>query len=224
MIFVTRLNCVAVDPTDGKVLFTFPFGKTGPTVNAATPLVFGDRLFVSASYGIGARLVRLRKPTEQIWGDDESMSSQYSTCVFHDGRLYGTHGREDYRDGELRCLDAETGKVRWQVPGFGVAHLILVGDKLLILTTEGRLVLAEANPDKYVELARAAVSSASSSGSLHGAALSAAADAGAAAGRAPPRIRCPSSSTTFSCVPATAACCRSRATCRTSRASRTWTS
>ena len=160
VIFVTRLQCVAVDPSTGETLFAVPFGKTGPTVNAATPLVLNDSVFVSASYGIGAQLLRLGKSPEVIWRNDESMSSQYSTCVFHQGKLYGIHGREDQGIGELRCLDATTGKVRWNMANFGVGHLMLVGSQLLILTADGRLVLAEANPDKYNEVARATVSTA----------------------------------------------------------------
>lgn len=157
-IFVTRLKCLAVDPTTGKILFELPFGKTGPTVNAATPLVIGGNLFLSSSYGVGARLLRLDTTPKEIWSNDETMSSQYTTCVYRDGDLFGIHGREDFANGELRCIEAATGKIHWQVPGFGVGHLILVGDQLLILTTEGQLILAEATREKYRELARATVS------------------------------------------------------------------
>lgn len=159
VIFVTRLNTVAVDPETGKVRFQFPFGQRGATVNAATPLVFDDHLFVSASYGIGAKLSRIANGQAQpLWANDDSMSSQYSTCVHYDGFLYGTHGREDYQNGELRCIEADTGKVRWTKPGFGVAHTILVGGQLLLLTVEGGLRLATATPTAYEELATASIS------------------------------------------------------------------
>ncbi len=124
-IFVTRLNCLAIDPASGQVTFKFPFGKSGPTVNGATPITFADRLFVSSSYNMGARLSTLGKPSVALWENDESMSSQYSTCVYRDGFLYGFHGREDYRDGELRCIEATTGKVKWTVPRSGTGHVIL---------------------------------------------------------------------------------------------------
>jgi outer membrane protein assembly factor BamB len=158
-IFVTRMKCLAIDPANGAVVFQFPFGRSGPTVNGAAPLVIGDQLFVSASYNVGARLSSLAKPTSAIWSNDESMSSQYTTCVFREGFLYGIHGREDHRDGELRCIELATGKVRWTVPGFGTGHLTLVNDQLLILTTEGELVLSRAQPEKHTELARSRVSS-----------------------------------------------------------------
>lgn len=156
VLFVTRLNALAIDPTNGSIRYQFPFGQRGPTVNAATPLVFEEYFFVSASYGVGARLARL-KDGSIAWSNDESMSSQFSTCVYHDGYLYGTHGREDFRNGELRCVAASTGRVQWSVPGFGVGSVILAGHRLLILGTEGQLTLAEATPDKFRKLADAKV-------------------------------------------------------------------
>ena len=158
--FVTRLTALAVDPRDGSVAFDFAFGKRGPTVNAATPLICDGYLFVSAAYGVGARFARLRTDGAQtVWQNDEVMSSQYSTCVYDRGYLYGTHGREDFNNGELRCLEAQTGRVQWKVPRSGVGHVTLVGDKLLMLNNRGQLRLVEAQPGEYKELAQARVSS-----------------------------------------------------------------
>jgi outer membrane protein assembly factor BamB len=159
-VLVTRLNALAVDADSGKVRFSFPFGSRGPTVNAATPLVFDDCLFVSAAYGVGARLSRIYPDRiETIWANDDSMSSQYTTCVYHQGHLYGIHGREDFGNGELRCLEAASGKVVWRVNGFGVGHLILIKDQLLVLTTDGMLQLANASPQAFRPLAKTRVSS-----------------------------------------------------------------
>jgi outer membrane protein assembly factor BamB len=156
-IFVTRLSAISVDPATGDVRFQFPFGMRGPTVNAATPLVFeGNHLFVSASYGIGAVCSRIEGGTAKtVWASDEAMSSQYTTCVYRDGYLYGVDGREDIGEASLRCVDAKTGKVAWSEDGFGVAHLILAGDKLLAVANDGRLVIAEASPKAYRKLASA---------------------------------------------------------------------
>ena len=159
VIFVTRLSTIAVDPMAGAIQFRFPFGQRGPTVNAATPLICDGHLFVSAAYRVGARYARLSDGKAQIiWQNDNVMSSQYSTCVFHQGHLYGTHGREDFANGEFRCVEASSGKLQWKSPGTGVGHVILVNDRMLMLNHEGRLRLARASPDKYQELASASVS------------------------------------------------------------------
>ena len=153
-IFITRLNVVSVDPATGEVRFDFPFGMRGPTVNAAMPLLLGSDLFVSASYGVGARLVNIAgdKPQE-LWSDDDIMSSQYTTCVESRGTLYGIHGRQDQGVAKLRAFDPKTKKVHWTQEGFGTANLILADDKLLIMKTDGELILADASPEAFRPLA-----------------------------------------------------------------------
>jgi outer membrane protein assembly factor BamB len=152
--FVTRMNCVIADPANGRITNLFAFGQRGPTVNAATPLVFGGKLFVTSSYGVGAALANLDGTSaKRIWANDDTLSSQYATPVEHNGYLYGIHGREDVGVAELRCVEAATGKVKWSKTGYGVAHLILAGDKLLIQKSDGHIALAAADPTKYRELA-----------------------------------------------------------------------
>jgi hypothetical protein len=149
---VTRLSAVLLAAKDGRQLGSLEFGRRGPTVNAATPIVVNGQLFLTASYGIGAKLVRWEKDQPKVvWENDSSMSSQYSTSVHRGGNLFGIHGREDM-DADLRCIDALSGKVRWSEAGFGVAHLILSGDRLLILKPNGTLILAEATPERFSPL------------------------------------------------------------------------
>jgi outer membrane protein assembly factor BamB len=157
VIFVTRLNVFSLDPATGQVRFQFPFGKRGPTVNAAAPIVFEkDRLFVTASYGVGAVAAKITpQGAQQIWTNDDSMSSQYNSSVYYQGHLYGIDGREDYDNGKLRCVKAATGEVVWSDDNFGVAHLILAGGRLLALKTTGEVVIVPATPDGFRPLATA---------------------------------------------------------------------
>jgi outer membrane protein assembly factor BamB len=158
VIFVTRLSVVSLDPENGKVRFQFPFGRIGTTVNGASPVVFDGRLFVTASYRIGSVFAKINGgDAEVLWRDPAILASQYTTCVESGGHLFGIHGRQDGPLAELRCFDPAARKVLWSEPSFGYATLILAGDKLLILKTDGTLVLAAANPNKYEELARAQV-------------------------------------------------------------------
>ncbi len=159
LIFVTRYNAVGIDPNSGDQIFSFPFGMRGPTVNAATPLVFDDRLFVTASYGIGAKLASLRgdKPTI-VWENDTSLSSQYTTAVYRAGYLYGVDGREDAGGASLRCLEAATGKVMWSEADYGVAHVILAGDKFVVIGNDGQAELVAAAPTAFKSLAKATLS------------------------------------------------------------------
>jgi outer membrane protein assembly factor BamB len=156
-IFVTRLNVVSLDPATGKTHFEFPFGKRGPTVNAAVPLMCEDKLFVTASYGIGSVMSKIDADrATEIWSGQD-MASQYTTCVYEGGVLYGCDGRADQPPAHLRALDAKTGRVLWSEDEFGVAHLLLAGDKLLALKDDGTLVLAAASKEKFTALASAKV-------------------------------------------------------------------
>lgn len=157
-LFITRLRCLWVEPETGRVHPLFAFGQRGPTVNAATPLIFGERLFVTASYGIGAVCARLEGGQAKIeWKNDDVLSSQYATPVVHEGLLFGIHGREDVGVAELRCVEAATGTIRWRVPGHGVAHLILAKDRLVVQKVDGWLTLTEASGTAYRELAKARI-------------------------------------------------------------------
>jgi outer membrane protein assembly factor BamB len=156
VLFVTRLNVVSVDPTTGAVRFRFPFGSRGPTVNAANPLILGDHLFVSASYGVGAQWVRIgRDAATQEWESDKVMSSQYTTSVEKDGQLYGIDGRQDVGRARLRAFDPRTAKVHWTQNDFGTGNLILADNKLLIMKTDGELLLVEPTTARFNRLASA---------------------------------------------------------------------
>jgi outer membrane protein assembly factor BamB len=154
-----RAGLVALGPKDGAVWFSFPWrSRSNASVNAATPLVIGDTVFLSASYGTGAVLLRVGaegKPQE-VWSGDESLSSHYATSVHHAGFLYGFDGRQE-ESPRLRCVELNTGKVRWSENGFGAGTLIAAGDRLLVLKETGELLMVPASPEKFQPLARAQV-------------------------------------------------------------------
>jgi len=152
-IFVTRLNCIAIDPFVGDVHYQFEFGRSGPTVNAAMPLVHNNELFVSAAYGVGAKLVQLKpKSYKTIWENDDSLTCQYNTPVLVDGYLYGIHGREDYGNTELRCVDWKTGRVQWSERNFDPAHIIVADGKLILTRLDGTAILAKPSSDKFEKI------------------------------------------------------------------------
>ena len=129
----------------------------GASVNAATPLVVGDLIFLSASYGTGAALFQVDGDSlDRIWSSDDALSSHYASIVHHDGYLYGFHGRQEYGP-SLRAVELRTGEVAWTVDGFQAGSVMLAGDRLLIVRETGELVVADAVPDEFRPLARAQV-------------------------------------------------------------------
>lgn len=158
VIFATRLNVVSVDPKNGRTLFKFAFGDLGPKATGATPVVFDDHVFITGSYNFGAVLARVgRTGSIQVWSSDEVLSSQYTTSILHEGAMFGVHGRQDSSPAALRCIDPKTKTVHWEEPGFGYATLIKADEKLLIMKTDGKLVLARLNAKKFEPIASASL-------------------------------------------------------------------
>ncbi|MFO1020579.1 MAG: PQQ-binding-like beta-propeller repeat protein [Planctomycetales bacterium] len=146
LIFITRLNAVALSPHDGKLLWKYPFGKRGPTVNAALPVIQGDGLFLTASYGIGAVFLKCqRDDVTAAWKTDEFLSSQYTTSVPSGGAYYGIEGRQDAGSASLCCFDPASQTMHWKEEGFIVGHLIAADGKLIVLRDDGQLLLVRPN-------------------------------------------------------------------------------
>ncbi len=158
VICITRLSVVSVDPDNGKLRFQFPFNALGPKVSAANPVVLNDQLFVTASYQAGAVFAKIQANTAKaVWQSDEVLSSQYTTPIVFEGKMIGIHGRQDQGAPLLRCVDPKTQKVLWEKSGLGYATLIAADGKLLIVTTEGELIVAALNTAAYRELGRTTV-------------------------------------------------------------------
>ncbi len=125
VLVLTRAGLVALDPPTGKVYFDYHFrSRMDASVNAATPLVIDDMIFLSASYGTGAALLHFdEKGPEKVWAGDNILSNHYATSVYFNGYLYGFDGRQEHGP-NLRCVDFKTGNVRWSEDNFGAGTVL----------------------------------------------------------------------------------------------------
>jgi outer membrane protein assembly factor BamB len=162
VIFFTEKGLVSVAPTTGTPLwrYAFPF----QTSTAMTPVVAGEVVFCSAGYGVGGAAVKIGKAgnrfsVTELWRSrgNQPIANHWSTPVHKDGHLYGMFQFKEYGDGPVKCVEIATGRVKWEQPGFGPGNVILAGNHLVALSDDGQLVLLEANPDAYREVARAKV-------------------------------------------------------------------
>jgi outer membrane protein assembly factor BamB len=158
LLVVTRLNFLLIDPTAGKLLAEFPFGGRGPTVNGANPVLVNSHLFLTSSYGIGAVLAKLEpNGLREVWRADDLYSSQYCTPVTDGEVLYGLDGRQDGPPADLKCVDPLSRRTLWTSSEFGYGTLILADGCLVIVRTDGTLVLATADRERFAPLAQARV-------------------------------------------------------------------
>lgn len=143
---------------DGKQIGSVMRWKTSWNVNAATPIISGNRIFISSGYGTGCSLAEVSSSgLKQLW-KTKTMCNQVNTCVLTGGNLYGFRGDVNKKGtGKLVCIDAATGEAKWEQGGFDTGSLMLADGKLIIQSEGGDLVIAEASPGGYKEISRAKV-------------------------------------------------------------------
>lgn len=154
----TRAGLAAVEPATGRVRFQYPFrSRSNASVNSAVPVVAGDLIFLSASYGTGAVLLQVTgDQVKPVWQSDEALSNHYASDIYKDGYLYGFHGRQEFGQ-ELRCIEMKTGKVQWKAEGFGAGTVVLTGDRLLIVREGGEAIQAMVSPKGFQQESKAAL-------------------------------------------------------------------
>ncbi len=158
---LARGGLIGFEPATGKVDFHFPWRAPDlESVNASNPVVVGDQVFISETYGPGSALLKVRPGGyEVIWSDAQkrprakSMQCHWNTPIYHDGYLYGCSGRHT-ENAELRCIEWATGKVMWSKRGLTRTSLLKVDGHLICLAEDGELRLLKLNPHRYEEVSR----------------------------------------------------------------------
>ncbi|MCB1035028.1 MAG: PQQ-like beta-propeller repeat protein, partial [Acidobacteria bacterium] len=99
ILFFDREGLVQVEPEKGRVFYTYPLrSESRTTVNAASPVVLGEKVFISASYHVGSALVDLGENGPEVkWNNHLSLNNHYATSMAKDGLLFGFHGRQEAR-------------------------------------------------------------------------------------------------------------------------------
>ena len=151
IVVVTAERAAGLRPSDGTLLWEYPW-TVRVVPNIAQPLVVGDtRLFLSAGYGKGAALVELtpdgdRLNAATVW-ETNRMKNKFSSSVLIGGYIYGLD------ESILACMDAATGELMWKGGRYGYGQLLAAGDHLVVLTERGDLVLVRATPEGHQEVA-----------------------------------------------------------------------
>jgi outer membrane protein assembly factor BamB len=150
---VNAATVTAHDPATGAMLLDFRW-TDDKWPKAAQPVVLpGDRVFVSAGYGMGALLLEIKATPDgklaatQLW-KSVRMKTQFNSVGARDGYLYGLD------DGLLACLDAATGERKWKDGRYGSGQTLLVDDLILVQSEPGAVVLVAARPEGFQELGR----------------------------------------------------------------------
>jgi outer membrane protein assembly factor BamB len=151
VIFFTGQRALAVDPRDGRLLWSYDKASNN-TANIATPIVRGTRVFLSSDYGTGAALLDVKaagniaSATELYFTRD--MRNHHATSVLVGDYVYG------FSSSILTALKFDTGDMAWRDRSVGKGSLIYADQRLYLYSEEGVVGLAEANPAAYREHGR----------------------------------------------------------------------
>ncbi len=160
----TGTNVVGLDPASGKVYWQHPF-KQKMVINVPTPVIQGDRLFVTAFYD-GSLMLKLWQDeprVDELWrrrGTSERKTDALHAMIctpYIDGNYI--YGIDSY--GELRCLDAANGNRVWEdltaVPKarWAAIHMVRNQDRVWMFNERGELIIATLSPKGFREISRA---------------------------------------------------------------------
>jgi len=156
VLMVNEQSVTGHEIASGKVLWTVPWpGQSSAAANVSQPIALDEsRVLLSKAYGTGCQLVQFAKDADQqwshrvLWQNKSSLKTKFTSVVVRDHYAYGLN------DGILECIDVDTGKQQWKKGRYRQGQLLLVGDKLLITSESGSLVLVAADPKDFSELAK----------------------------------------------------------------------
>jgi outer membrane protein assembly factor BamB len=150
-IFFTSSRVLGVDVNSGRQLWNYT-KVANNTANIATPIVRGNRVFVSSAYGTGGALLELAPSGNDITVREvyftRRMMNHHATSILVGDYLYG------FDNAILTALKFDTGDVAWQNRSVGKGSLAFADDRLYLYSENGVVGLAEASPTAYREHGR----------------------------------------------------------------------
>lgn len=152
IVTVNAHSVTAHDPADGHVLWRFDWPGSMPKNIQPIPLE-GDRLLISAGYGLGTTLLKVKATggalsVNTVW-TSHHLKPKLTNNVVRGNYVYGLDD-----PGVLTCLDLSTGKRMWRDGSYGFGQLLLVDDLLLVQCESGDVALVDPSPDALHEIAR----------------------------------------------------------------------
>lgn len=176
VLVVTRQGLISLDPNTGAHRFSFWFRAVqDSSVNAMTPVVKDDLIFLSSAYyKTGSVVLRVKpdgKGVDEVWRS-LALEMHWARPNLVDGFLYGFSGRNE-PEGRFRCVEFAKGAVKWdRAEGFpngghakfregekppevfGRGSTIVADGKMIALGECGLLGLFRPTAEKIEEISR----------------------------------------------------------------------
>jgi len=134
----------------GQVLWQESW-KTQHKENDADPLVHDGKVFVSSKGNAGCALYKIEGDhLTELWRH-KKMRIRTAPPVLWQGHIYA------FDNALLKCLSFDSGNVLWEKKGYGRGTLCMAGDRMILLSETGTLVVAKGSSEGWQELASASI-------------------------------------------------------------------
>ena len=147
-------SAYGVDLANGRQLWKKSF-RTSASVNAADPVLYDGKIFLTSNSRDG-ELIELRGTSTRTKWKNRSMRIHFNAGVVVGDYLYGADGRIE-RGKTIRCINMKTGETEWTKNSMPCSSITAADNKLIILTRDGNLYIADASPTKFKQLAKSKV-------------------------------------------------------------------
>ena len=141
----------AQNAENGSELWNIPW-ETSYDVNATTPIVFDDKIFITSGYGTGCELLTAGRTGADVLWKNELFASIHSDPYVLGGYLYGYSGDSSQNKGKFKCLNLENGTEQWSTNDMGWGTCVWVDGYLLCIDIKGNLFLMKPDPNTFIKV------------------------------------------------------------------------
>jgi len=158
LILFTEKNLIALNITDGKLLWQIPATVQQRYYNCVSPYIDGQTIYLTGQ-GNGTKAIKIEKSgneyiTKEVWSNPE-VGAKWNTPVLKDGFIYGFTDQK-----RIYCLNVATGKTAWidNVVNSDFSTLVDCGSVMIGLTSTDNLIIFKPEPAAYNEIKKYKVS------------------------------------------------------------------
>jgi outer membrane protein assembly factor BamB len=158
LIVQTEKNLMALNLTDGKMLWQYATPFQQRFYNSVSPYIDGQTIYITGQ-GSGMKALKVDKSgndfvVKELWNNPE-IGAKWNTPVLKDGFLYGFTDQK-----RIYCLNAANGTKAWidDAVNSDFATLVDCGTVLIGLPSTANLIVFKPQPSAYSELVKYKVS------------------------------------------------------------------
>jgi hypothetical protein len=130
-----------------NIMWETPYG-----VNATTPLVSGDQIFITSGYKTGGQLLKVSDTDTKILWTTKAIAAHHSDPYILDGFIYGYSGQSMQNKGAFKCLELASGTIKWSTNEMGWGTCVHVDGHLICLDIKGNLFLMKPDPERFIKV------------------------------------------------------------------------